>query len=211
MSASSSTRIARVIRFLDKKYGKINWWHGTPDEVMIGAILTQQTRWENANKALMILKQRSLCSTHAIGEADSMTIESAIRCTGFYRIKAQRLKSLALHVKSVYGDTRIMAERPTHQLRESLLEVHGIGAETADSILCYGFHRPCFVIDAYTERLCSCIGIKEKRQALKTLFEKVLPGDAAVYQEVHAHIVEYAKEFCAKKRCDECTLANLNG
>jgi endonuclease III related protein len=211
MSASSSARIARIIRVLDTKYGKIDWWRGTPDEVMIGAILTQQTRWENVKKALMELKRRGLCSLRAIGEMDSMTIESAIRCTGFYHIKAQRLKSLASQVNGVYGDTNIMEEKPTHQLRECLLRVHGIGAETADSILCYGFQRPCFVIDAYTERICGCIGITEKRQALKTVFEKVLPGDAAVHQQVHAHIVEYAKEFCAKNRCDECTLANLNG
>jgi endonuclease-3 related protein len=211
MSASSSAKIALITRVLGTKYGRIDWWRGPPEEVMIGAILTQQTRWENVNKALMELKRLDLCSLRAIGEVDSVTIESAIRCTGFYRIKAQRLKSLASHVNSVYGDTRIMAEKPTHQLRDCLMGVHGIGAETADSILCYAFQRPCFVIDAYTERICGCIGITEKRQALKTLFEKVLPGDAAVHQQVHAHIVEYAKEFCAKKRCGECTLASLNG
>lgn len=211
MSVSSSARIARVIQFLDTKYGKIAWWQGTPDEVMIGAILTHQTRWENVIKALTVLKQRSLCSTRAISDADSMTIESAIRCTGFFRIKTQRLKYLAAHVNSLYGNTRIMAEKPTNELRESLLKVHGIGAETADSILCYGFQRPCFVIDAYTERICGCIGIKEKHQALRTLFEKVMLRDATVYQKVHAHIVEYAKEFCVKKRCGECTLVSLNG
>jgi endonuclease-3 related protein len=110
----------------------------------------------------------------------------------------------------MYGNIQTMAEKPTHQLRECLLGVNGIGAETADSILCYGFQRQCFVIDAYTERICGCLGITEIRQRLKTLFEKMLPGDAVVYQQVHAHIVEYAKEFCAKKRCDECSLVSLN-
>jgi len=210
MSASSSAKITRITRVLGTKYGRMDWWRGPTEEVMIGAILTQQTRWENVKKALMELKRRGLCSMSTISEVDSMTVESAIRCTGFYRIKARRLKSLASHVMGMYGNIQTMAEKPTHQLRECLLGVNGIGAETADSILCYGFQRQCFVIDAYTERICGCLGITEKRQRLKTLFEKMLPGDAVVYQQVHAHIVEYAKEFCAKKRCDECSLVSLN-
>jgi len=104
-----------------------------------------------------------------------------------------------------------MAQQTTDQLRENLLGVLGIGEETADSILCYGLSRPTFVIDAYTERICQCGGISAKRPVLKTLFEKVLPRDTAVYQQVHAHVVEYAKEYCVKKRCTECTIPTLNG
>jgi endonuclease-3 related protein len=211
MSASSSNKILLIVQILRRKYGQIDWWRGSADEVMIGAILTQQTRWENVEKALLQLRQGSLCSIAAIYKAERNDLERAIKCTGFYHIKARRLKSLASHVIEGYGGIECMAQQTTDQLRENLLGVLGIGEETADSILCYGLSRPTFVIDAYTERVCQCGGISVKRPVLKTLFEKVLPRDTAVYQQVHAHVVEYAKEYCVKKRCTECTIPTLNG
>jgi endonuclease-3 related protein len=211
MSASSSNKIVLIVRILSRKYGEINWWHGSADEVMIGAILTQQTRWENVEKALLQLRQKSLCSLAAIYKADRADLERAILCTGFYRVKARRLKFLASHVIEGYGGIECMAQQTTDQLRENLLGVYGIGEETADSILCYGFSRPTFVIDAYTERICQCGGISAKRRVLKTLFENVLPRETTVYRQVHASIVEYAKEYCVKKRCTECTIPTLNG
>jgi endonuclease-3 related protein len=196
---------------LKRKYGRIEWWRGNADEVMIGAILTQQTRWENVEKAIHQLRQNGLCSMAAINTTERNNLEKAIMSTGFYRIKAARLKSLASYVIGEYGGIERMAQQPTVHLRENILGVHGVGEETADSILCYGFSRPCFVIDAYTERICRCVGIITKRPVLKKLFEQVLPRDTAVYQQVHAHIVEYAKEYCVKKRCTECTIPTLNG
>jgi len=178
---------------------------------MIGAILTQQTRWENVGRALANLKKRNLCSLVSIFHADIRDIEDTIRCSGFYRVKAKRLKSLATYVMENFGNVEGMDDVPTGQLRTGLLNVSGIGEETADSILCYGLGRTSFVIDAYTERMIRCIGVAEKRQDLKTLFEKNLPEDNHSYRQVHAHIVEYAKEFCGKKRCHECILVNLSG
>jgi len=177
---------------------------------MIGAILTQQTRWENVDRALGNLKKRGLNSFDAILTADIQDIEDAIRCTGFFRVKAKRLKSLALYVKDAYGSIGGMSDIPTGQLRSGLLNVPGIGEETADSILCYGFFRTSFVIDAYTDRMVRCIGITENRQELKHLFEMNLPKDNHVYRQTHAHIVEYAKKFCAKKRCSDCILVSSN-
>jgi endonuclease-3 related protein len=211
MSVSSSNKILLIVRMLKRKYGRIEWWRGNADEVMIGAILTQQTRWENVEKAIHQLRQNGLCSMAAINTTERNNLEKAIMSTGFYRIKAARLKSLASHVIGEYGGIERMAQQPTVHLRENILGVHGVGEETADSILCYGFSRPCFVIDAYTERICRCVGIITKRPVLKKLFEQVLPRDTAVYQQVHAHIVEYAKEYCVKKRCTECTIPTLNG
>jgi endonuclease III related protein len=104
-----------------------------------------------------------------------------------------------------------MGTIPTPTLRAGLLAVHGIGEETADSILCYGFSRPSFVIDAYTERIARCAGITTPRSALKTLFECVLTEETHVYHQTHAHIVEYAKGWCTKKRCDGCRIMALNG
>ncbi len=211
MSGSSSIKIENLIHSLTCWFGDITWWPGDADEVMIGAILTQQTRWENVEKALFHLKKRNLCSIDALNKADIEDIECAIRCTGFYRIKARRLKSLATHVMQTYGSVDRMVDIPTGHLRKDLLGVSGIGEETADSILCYGLSRTSFVIDAYTERMVRCIGIVEKRQDLKHLFEESLPDDNYVYRQAHAHIVEYAKEFCGKKRCTECILVNSSG
>lgn len=178
---------------------------------MIGAILTQQTRWENVQRALALLKKRDLCAIDAITKADIRDIEDAIRCTGFYRIKAQRLKSLATHVIRTYGSVAEMSGVPTDELRKGLLNVVGIGDETADCILCYGLLRTSFVIDAYTDRMVRCIGITERKDRLKNLFEQILPPDNHIYKQTHAHIVEYAKEFCGKKRCVECILVNSSG
>jgi endonuclease III related protein len=210
MSGSSSGKIIHLIRSLDGRYGEIAWWPGYPDEVMIGAVLTQQTRWENVERALNNLKKRDLCSIDAIFHGDIRDIEDAIRCTGFFRIKAQRLKFLATYIMETFGGIEKMADMPTGELRAGLLEVSGIGEETADSILCYGLDRTSFVIDAYTDRIVRCIGVTEKKQDLKSLFEKNLQKNNHSYRQVHAHIVEYAKDYCGKKRCDECILLSSN-
>jgi endonuclease-3 related protein len=206
MSVSNSSECRRIVGLLKGHYGNIPWWPGDTDEVLIGAVLTQQTRWENVEQALELLKERRLCTLSALHDAEPVEIEQAIRCTGFYRVKTRRLKELARHVKERYGGLQEMADRPTPELRQGLLGVYGIGAETADSILCYGFGRQSFVIDAYTHRICSCVGIGQCGPDLKGLFERVLPKDNAAYRQAHAHIVEYAKEFCGKKRCRECIL-----
>jgi len=211
MSGSSSVKIKQLISSLARCFGEIAWWPGYPDEVMIGAILTQQTRWENVERALADLKKRGLCSLDTIVTADIQDIEDAIRCTGFYRVKAKRLKLLASYVMETYGGIDGMVDVSTPRLRTELLNVSGIGEETADSILCYGLFRTSYVVDAYTERMTRCIGVTEKRQDLKRLFEECLPKDNYVYRQTHAHIVEYAKEFCGKKRCSECILVSSSG
>jgi endonuclease-3 related protein len=211
MSGSSSVKIKQLISSLARCFGEIAWWPGYPDEVMIGAILTQQTRWENVERALADLKKRGLCSLDTIVTADIQDIEDAIRCTGFSRVKAKRLKLLASYVMETYGGVDGMVDVSTSRLRTGLLNVSGIGEETADSILCYGLFRTSYVIDAYTERMTWCIGVTEKRQDLKRLFEESLPKDNYVYRQTHAHIVEYAKEFCGKKRCSECILVSSSG
>lgn len=210
MSGSSSVEIEFLIHMLDERYGEITWWPGLADEVMIGAILTQQTRWENVERALGNLRGKGLCSLDTIISADLQDLEDAIRCTGFFRVKARRLKSLAIYVIKMYGGVDGMDDIPTVQLRQELLNVPGIGEETADSILCYGFFRKSFVIDAYTERIAHCIGVKERRGALKKLFEEVLDDNHA-YRKTHAHMVEYGKEFCGRKRCSQCILLSSSG
>lgn len=214
MSASSSinnaVKAGKIATLLNDRFGDIAWWPGDTDEVMIGAILTQQTRWENVKRALSFLKERELCSMAALYRADPREIEEAVRCTGFFRVKTRRLKALAAFVIETYGGVKEMAGIPTPVLRKGLLDIRGIGEETADSILCYGFSRPSFVIDAYTARIAGCAGITVKRSELKPLFESVLKKDARVYHQTHAHIVEYAKGWCTKNRCEGCRILALN-
>ncbi|HNX18117.1 MAG TPA: Fe-S cluster assembly protein HesB [Methanoregula sp.] len=209
-SAKNAAKAKKIATLLKDRFGEIHWWPGDTDEVMIGAVLTQQTRWENVKQALSLLKERGLCSMTAIYNADSHDIEDAVRCTGFFRVKTKRLKSLAGFVIETCGGVKEMADIPTPALRKGLLGIHGIGEETADSILCYGFFRPSFVIDAYTARIAGCAGITVKKPDLKPLFESVLPKDANVYHQTHAHIVEYAKGWCTKKRCEGCRILALN-
>jgi endonuclease-3 related protein len=199
MSVSSSSNVKRTIGTLTTRYGEIIWGDGDRDEVMIGAILTQQTRWENVTRALAELRSRGLCSIAALSAADIRDIGKAIWCMGYFRVKTKRLLSLAVHIMDTYGSVEAMENVPTMVLRADLLSLNGIGEETADNILCYRFSRTDFVVDVYTEKILRCTGIHIPRSAAKALFERVLPCDNREYREAHAHIGVYAKVFCIKK------------
>ncbi|MHC1625914.1 MAG: endonuclease III domain-containing protein [Methanoculleaceae archaeon] len=202
-------RARRLVGYLESFPGRSDWWPGDTDEVMIGAVLTQQTRWENVELALDRLKEAGIETITDIYRRDEEIIQDLIRCTGFYRVKTRRLRNLATRVVEEYGSTGKMAERETAELRRFLLDVPGIGEETADSILCYGFSRPCFVVDAYTERICRCAGIVTPRRHLKELFESVLPDDNGYYRMTHARFVEFAKCWCSRCRSGNCMVTNL--
>jgi endonuclease-3 related protein len=195
-----------MVGALDERFGRLPWWRAPPEEVMIGAILVQQTRWENVKGALDRLRAAGLLSLEAIDRASAEAIEEAVRCAGFFRVKTRRLKALARFVLDTYGSVEAMATIPTEELRRGLLGVSGVGEETADAILCYAFGRCSFVIDAYTRRLCACAGIEESTSGYRALFEAALPRENARYRETHAHIVEYGKEYCSRRRCDGCRI-----
>lgn len=201
-------RVRALLGFLAERYGDLSWWVASPDEVIIGAVLTQQTRWENVERALDRLRDAGICTVEGIDLADPAVIEAAVRSTGFYRVKTGRLKGLCRRVREL-GGVEGLSGLPTPLLREVLLAVRGVGEETADSILCYGFARPSFVVDAYTKRICGCMGVTGSYAGLKAAFERVLPEDAAVYGRAHGRVVEYAKEFCVPGRCDECGIRSL--
>jgi endonuclease-3 related protein len=211
MSESNSFKIKDLLHILSDQGSLREWWPGRGDEVVIGAVLTQQTRWKNVELALSRMKERGLCDLRSINHTSEGEIEDAIRPAGFYRVKTRRIKALASLVIERYGTLERMAEYPAASLRPALLEVHGIGAETADSILCFGLQKPTLVIDRYTERICACAGIREKGESLKSLLEAELEGDESAFRRVHAQFVEYAKEYCGKRRCEECGIAKLNG
>jgi endonuclease-3 related protein len=183
--------------------GPKNWWPAdTPFEVIVGAVLTQQTKWENVEKAIRNLKVKGLIKAEPLSRVDTVELEELIRCTGFFRQKAKRLKN----VSTFFHENPNIFDKPTEELRNVLLSLNGVGEETADSIVLYAADKPKFVIDAYTKRMCKCLGIEGNYGELQSIFEGSLPIDIPLYKEFHALIVEYGKRFCGKKRCLECIL-----
>jgi len=180
-----------------KEFGRQNWWpmirgfRPKEWEVCLGAVLTQNTNWKNVEKALENLKKKGVLSPQDIVETNTSTLQNLIRPSGFYRQKAERLKTLATFVLG-FGDFERFKRGVK---REELLKVKGIGFETADSILLYACGRPHFVIDAYTKRFTRNLGIKTKMdyESLRKFFEENLPKDLGVYKEFHALIVEWGK------------------
>ncbi|HOP66638.1 MAG TPA: Fe-S cluster assembly protein HesB [Methanoregulaceae archaeon] len=210
MSESSSDKISEIISEISRIYGADEWWEAdSAEEVMIGAILTQQTRWENVRTAISRLKMHGLCSFPKIRSADPAFIEELIRPTGYYRQKTRRLKLLAEFVLERHGGMENLSNMETHLLRRELLSVNGVGEETADSILAYGFMRDCIVIDRYTKRIFACAGITSDGDELRRAFGEALPGTSSAKRGIHGHLVEYAKDFCNKSRCEECVIRNL--
>jgi len=187
------------------------WPADTPFEVMIGAILTQNTSWKNVEKAIHNLKVYDLLDAGKIHELDQDTLAMAIKPAGTYNLKAARLKGfVAWFLERYGGDVERMKQASPDRLREELLEVKGIGPETADAILLYALGMPVFVVDGYTHRLLTRheLALEEATyEDLKEVFERALPRDAKLYNDFHALIVAVGKDFCRPKaRCEQCPL-----
>jgi endonuclease-3 related protein len=185
--------------------GPQDWWPAeTPFEVVVGAILTQQTKWTNVEQAISNLKIHGLMEPESLAEADLESVEEFVRCCGFYRQKASRLVNIAKYFAD--NGLKNVFSMPVGDLRSEMLSLNGVGNETADSIVLYAANKPKFVIDAYTTRIMRCLGIEGDYIQLQELFESELEKDVELYKEYHALIVEYAKRYCGKKQCDECLL-----
>lgn len=193
-------------KLLDTLGHKIWWPADTPFEVIIGAILTQQTKWENVEKAIRNLKEKGLLTSEDVARANIEDLERLVKCTGFFRQKAKRLKDIS----QFFSENPSILEKPTDELRELMLSLKGVGNETADSIVLYAADKPKFVVDSYTKRLCKCMGIDGNYMELQSVFERSIPKDVPLYKEFHALIVEYGKQFCGKKRCGKCVLVENN-
>ena len=201
--------LCRVYGLLLDELGPQYWWPAdTAFEVIIGAMLTQQTKWTNVEKAIEGLKEHSLLEIVPLAEADTGLIEELVRCCGFYRQKASRLKGIAVFFAE--NGMENVFSLPVVELRKTMLSLKGVGNETADSIVLYAANKPKFVIDAYTTRMMKCIGIEGNYMQLQQRFEEELPKDVDTYKEYHALIVEYSKAYCGRKRCNECILKDLN-
>jgi endonuclease III related protein len=198
------------------RFGPRSWWPAdTPFEVMVGAILTQNTNWKNVERAIANLRMEGVLEPAALARIAPATLASLIRPAGTFRIKAQRLRAFLQHFVERYdGDAEAMAQAPLASLREELLSVKGIGPETADSILLYALEKPIFVIDAYTRRILHRHGLcadEDGYAELQALFMDALPSDVPLFNEYHALLVACAKEHCrTKPRCEGCPLNGWN-
>ncbi len=196
-------------------YGPQHWWPGeTPFEVIVGAILTQNTNWTNVEKAISNLKDRRLLSPDKLNKIKPSDLTDFIRPSGYFNIKSNRLKSFITFLYDNFdGHLDEMFSLDLKKLRHMLLEVKGIGPETADSILLYAGNYPVFVVDAYTKRIFSRIGILEEKHTyhqIQDFFMQSLDNDVKLFNEYHALIVRHAKAFCrTKPACQSCPLLNM--
>lgn len=204
-----------VYRTLYEAYGPQHWWPAdTPFEVMVGAVLTQNTAWSNVEKAVARLKRERLMTPAGLDRTPGRRLAALIRPSGYYNIKAKRLKNLAGFIRDRYsGSLRRMFSSDPGELRKGLLQVNGIGPETADSILLYAANVPSFVVDAYTKRVFSRHGLIAPDADYNTVqktFMDSLPADVRLYNEFHALIVRVSKDYCrTPPLCTLCPLVSF--
>ncbi len=206
-------RLMAIYRALFAAFGPQHWWPGdTPFEIMVGAVLTQNTAWINVEKALANIKRERLLVPSHLCDIPLRKLAILIRPSGYFNVKARRLKNLLEFIRADYGGSLKRMFAAEHgELRKKLLSVNGIGPETADSILLYGGGKPYFVVDAYTKRMFSRHGFiadGEDYEGIQRLFMKNLRRDGRLYNEYHALIVRTGKEYCKKKTrlCNSCPL-----
>ncbi|MDH4099051.1 MAG: endonuclease III domain-containing protein [Nitrospirota bacterium] len=197
-------------------FGPQHWWPGeTPFEVIIGAILTQNTAWTNVEKAIANLKKAGVLSPDAMRKLAEKELAALIRPAGYFNIKARRIGAFLDYLFGPHGgDLDALFAVGLKRLRHELLEVKGIGPETADSILLYAANLPSFVVDAYTKRIFSrhgCFGDDATYHEVQDYFVKRLPMGVALYNDYHALIVKTGKDYCRPSRpdCERCPLINF--
>lgn len=216
MSQSRSKINHRLEAIYDKLYrhfGPQSWWPGeTPFEIIVGAILTQNTNWQNVSKAIANLKKAKVLSPKKLYSLPQSRLAQLIRPSGYFNVKAKRLKEfLNFLFKNYNGSLKKMFSRPLENLRKEILAVRGIGPETADSILLYAGGLPVFVVDAYTKRIFSrqkLLNEEADYHTVQKIFTENLKKDVRLYNEYHALIVRLGKDFCkkTKPKCEICPI-----
>ncbi len=211
----TSEKLTEIYNILLETFGEQDWWPGdTAFEIIVGAILTQNTNWANVAKAINNIKAAGLMSAEKLHKLDNAQLEPLIKPSGYFRLKAKRLKNFLDWLFYNYqGSLENLQHVSGDYLREQLLSINGIGPETADSILLYGFGRAKFVVDTYTARIMTRHGLIEPGadyDSLQYLFEGNLPADVKLFNEFHALLVCVGKVFCKPKaKCDKCPLRHL--
>lgn len=226
------TRVYSVYKKLFDAFGPQGWWPTTPPdeikpihtgkkpekererlEIIVGAILTQNTSWKNVEKALENLNKEKMMDVYKIANTENTILAELIKPAGYYNQKAERLKSFAeFLIKKYDGETTKLFSLDVEKLRNELLNLKGVGPETADSIILYAAEKPVFVVDAYTTRIFSRLGFDAKGyEELQKLFMENLPNDVSIFKEYHALLVNLGKNYCKKKEpdCKKCPLLDI--
>ncbi len=205
--------ILRIFHKLYQHYGPQNWWPAdNPLEIIIGALLVQGTNWKNAEKAIRKLEKSGLLNVQCLANLDEEDLANILRPAGFHRIKARRIKNFISKLLDDFnGELKKLFELDTKDLRRWLLEIKGIGKETADNIILYAANKLIFPIDKFTIRILSRLGFKVTNEYddIQKLIEEEIPNDLRVYKELRALFVKHAKEHCRKSPlCDNCPLSS---
>ncbi len=199
---------------LFKNFGPRHWWPAeTPYEVIVGAILTQAVAWRNVEKAIANLKSRDLLDPYQLYRTNTETLEELLKPTRYYKMKTRKLEAFnRFLVENYQGNLQLMFQEKLFQLRTKLLKVYGMGPETVDSILLYAGNLPVFVIDSYTKRIFSRLGMVPEKinyNELQALFMNNLPCDSNLYNEYHAQIDALGNLICHNTpKCGQCPIAD---
>ncbi|HER24529.1 MAG TPA: endonuclease III domain-containing protein [Candidatus Atribacteria bacterium] len=209
--------LSKIYNSLYHYFGPLHWWPGvTPFEVMVGAILTQNTSWSNVEKVINNLRKDDLLKPKKLYYMEQKELAHLLKSCGYFNVKAQRLKNfLNLFITDFDGSCEKMFEGDDGELREKLLKVNGIGPETADSILLYAGKKAFFVVDAYTKRIFSrhkLISKDSTYSQIQEFFINNIDRDVELFNEFHAQIVLLGKTICTSKNpdCNKCPIAFLN-
>ncbi len=211
----STEKLMEIYQLLYEYYRRQHWWPGhSRFEIIVGAILTQNTNWDNVEKAIKNLKAAKSLTAEKLYEMDISLLAEMIRPAGYYNIKAGRLKNfLEWLFKEHDGDLNRLEDTDPETLRRELLQIKGVGPETADSIVLYAFDKPVFVVDAYTCRIMGRHGLIEDGadyEQVRDFFQSYLDRDVKLFNEYHALLVRLGKEYCRPKaKCDGCPLEKL--
>lgn len=209
-SGISGTNLLGLYGLLEAHFGFLDWWPGeTRLEILVGAVLTQQTSWKNVELAISNLKGSGSLDLDSMASMPLPRLERLVRPSGYFRQKARRLRSICASIKRNYGSLDALLSLKTQKLRESLLEMDGIGKETCDSIILYAAEKPVFVVDAYTKRIMSRIFSTDPDigyDDLQLLFHKRMNPDVRLFKDFHAQFVELGKGYCRKSYpiCGSC-------
>ncbi len=211
----STEKLMEIYQLLYERYGCQHWWPGhSRFEIIVGAILTQNTNWGNVEKAIKNLKAAKSLTAEKLYEMDISSLAEMIRPAGYYNIKAGRLKNfLEWLFKEHDGDLNRLEDTDPETLRQAFLQIKGVGPETADSIVLYAFDKPVFVVDAYTCRIMGRHGLIEDGadyEQVRDFFQSYLDRNVKLFNEYHALLVRLGKEYCRPKaKCDGCPLEKL--
>ena len=211
-----STKLMEAYERMLAKFGPQRWWPGdSPFEIMVGAVLVQNTAWRNVEQAINNLRDAGVMEPHSLYNVPPEELAELIRPAGYYQLKTKRLRNLLRFLVEVHdGSLESMFSTSLPSLREQLLAINGIGPETADAILLYAGGLPTFVVDTYSHRILARHGWLDYDAAyddIKDYFESTLPDDAALYNEYHALLVRVGKDYCKRTapNCEACPLAEM--